>query len=248
MPYPSPADFTQRVFKFLHRLRSAASSPLNPYSNSNQRIRHQLARDVTLDENERRTPIKVYVTRVGTSKQNGRKGRHTNSLCNPDHRFDLVHVPVEFKTSTGSSDRGQVAGYSSAFRPYGSRYQVAASVRETTISIYVFSPTRWCLWQRSDYGTRDKVLAEALAFLLSDDVRDNSLYRLLQNGIPLHNTTALEAISTAFFAALSRSSFRVRVDGPKSTCLYFTCVFSSSNVNLISIKRTRVYIQSIEAT
>lgn len=62
--------------------------------------------------------------------------------------FDLVHVPMEFKTATGSSPQGQVGSYSSAFRPLGSRYQVAASVRETIISVFVFSPTHWCLWQR----------------------------------------------------------------------------------------------------
>lgn len=48
--------------------------------------------------------------------------------------------------------------------------------------------------QHSDYQKRDKALAETLAFLLSDSVRDDSFNQLLQDGIRLYTTGALEAL------------------------------------------------------
>ncbi|CAO1627528.1 unnamed protein product [Sympodiomycopsis kandeliae] len=48
---------------------------------------------------------------------------------NSSRGFDLAHVPIESKTTTGSGPQGQIGGYSTAFRPFASRYQVAASVR-----------------------------------------------------------------------------------------------------------------------
>lgn len=102
-----------------------------------------------------------------------------------DSGFRHVHVPVECTTASGGSELGQVGAYSIAFRAPGSRYQVALSIRQTLLRLFIFSPTGWAVARQADYSLRNKAVAEILAFVVSDAARDDSLRHVTQSGLPL---------------------------------------------------------------
>lgn len=56
-----------------------------------------------------------------------------------------AYFPVELDPATGRSELGKVRGCTSAFRPSGSRSQVALSSRLYTLRAFILSATSWAV-------------------------------------------------------------------------------------------------------